>query len=938
MKRKTSYIIAAIIVAINVVACIYILIKLGNDPAINETQEFHSTMKNSSEGTTDDPNARANYELMRQHDPTTGLIPKGIRRKELAFAAKMPKKFDKINANKRSKNIQSQTWIQRGPYDVGGRTRALAVDVANESRILAGGVSGGMWVSADTGHSWNHTTAFAQLHSVSCVGQDRRTNHQHIWYYGTGETDGNSAGITAAYQGDGIFKSIDSGMTWNVLPSTANDSPQVFNNNFDYVWKVAPFPFDTVNDVVFAATYGHIYRSMDGGGTWNSVLGLNNNASGYTDIDISPTGILYAALSPSLTRGIYRSSDSGTTWTNITPTGWPTTFHRTVIAIAPSNENTVYFLSETPATGKLGHNLWRYTYLSGDGSGVGGLWTNISQSIPNLGGNGAYSSQGSYDMFLKVKPDNDSVIFLGGTNVYRATNGFADTTTTVAIGGYNLGFTNPLLLGVDGTYPNHHPDNHALQFFSDPNKMLTGNDGGVQMTYDNMASNVVWRSCNNGYFNSQFYTIAIDHATANDNIIVGGMQDNGNFFTNSPSTTVPWLPISGADGTYAAIADHKAFYYGSIQSGVTGRLNISNAGAVNPLTLAEIDPVGGGPYLFVNPFLLDPNNTNRMYLAGGAYLWRNDNLASIANLNFAPTSTGWTKLLNSYAAGIGYISAIGAGHNTDVIYYGSSTGRIYRMDNPDMGSNPAKVDVWTGKGFPTNAYVSSIAVNPNDGASVVATFSNYNVKSVFYTHDGGTTWTSISGNLEEHPNGTGNGPSARWIAIIPTLDSTYYFLGTSTGLYSTTILNGDNTVWTQEGANVIGNVVVDYIDTRRSDGLVVVASHGNGVFSTNLANPNGIPMQNNAQNFSMDNVYPNPFSSSTTINFSLNNTSNSSLKIMDIKGKEVCVLENKILAPGTYNYTWNGRDKNGALLSDGIYYATLISGSNVSTKKIVFVK
>ncbi len=937
MKRKFTYIIAAIIIVINIVICAFILNKLGNDPALKETQEFHSTMKNSSEGTNEDPQARAKYEFMRLHDPVTGLVPHGIRSKELAFASKLPKKFDKAYSNSRAKNIQSQTWIQRGPYDVGGRTRSLAIDVANEARILAGGVSGGMWISADTGYTWNHSTAYSQLRSVSCVGQDRRVGHQNVWYYGTGEVDGNSAGIGVdTYLGDGIFKSLDSGLTWSVLPSTAKDTPQVLNNNFDYVWTVASYPFDTVHDVVFAATYGHIYRSMDGGTSWNSVLGINNNASAYSEISVSPTGILYASLSPSLTHGLYRSADSGTTWTNITPTGWPSTFHRTMIAIAPSNENTVYFLSETPSTGKLGHNLWRYTYLSGDGSGAGGSWTNISQSIPNLGGNGAFSSQGSYDMFLKVKPDNDSVVFLGGTNVYRSTNGFADTTTTVAIGGYNLGATNPILLGVDGVYPNHHPDQHNLQFFSDPSKMLTSNDGGIQMTYDDMSSNVAWRSLNNGYYNSQFYTIAIDHATPNDPIIVGGMQDNGNFFTNSTVATVPWLPITGADGTYAAIADHKDFYYGSIQSGVTGRLNISTAGVVNPLTLAEIDPVGGGPYLFVNPFLLDPNNSNRMYLAGGSYLWRNDNLASIPNFNFAPTSVGWTKLTSSFTSGS--ISAIGAGKLNDVVYYGSSNGRIYRIDNPDIGAAPTKVDVWTGKGLPPNAYVSCIAVDPIDGNTAIATFSNYSIKSIFLTHDAGNTWTSISGNLEEHADGNGNGPSVRWASIIPTQDSVYYFVGTSTGLYSTTKLNGDSTVWTQEGTNTIGNVVVDYIDFRQLDGLVVIASHGNGVFSTNLANPSGIPNVKTAQNLTLGDVFPNPFSNNITIHFSISNTAQVSLKIMDITGREVCILENKIMQAGTYDYTWNGRSKSGVAMANGIYHASLTSGNTVLNRKVVLMR
>jgi len=937
MKKKWYYLIITVIILINVIVCAYVLNKLANDPALNETQEYHSTMKNSDNGTNDGNQTRAEYEFMRQHDPMTGLMPKGIRSKELVFAAKLPKKYARENSNERSKHITSQTWIQRGPFNVGGRTRALGIDVSNENRILAGGVSGGMWISTDIGATWTQTTALSQLHSVSCLSQDIRPNHQNVWYYGTGESDGNSAGIqNDPFLGDGIFKSVDSGLTWVLLPATAADSPQTFNNSFDYVWKVAIYPNDTIHDVVFAATYGHIYRSMDGGITWNSVLGIPNNASSYSHFDISPKGIIYAALSSDgTTKGIFRSADSGTTWTNIIPATFPLLYHRTMLAVAPTAEDTVYVISETPNFGKLGHNLWRYVYISGDGSGAGGSWTNLSQSIPNLGGNGAFSSQGSYDLYIKVKPDNDSTVFLGGTDIYRSTNGFNDTTTTAEIGGYNLGTTNPLLLGVDESYTNHHPDQHALEFFpSNPNKMITGDDGGVQRTLDNTAATVAWIKMDNGYMTSQFYTIAVDHATVNDPIIVGGLQDNGNFFTNNTSGTVPWLQISGADGTYSAIADGKAYYYGSVQGGVTGRLNISNTGVINPLTLAEIDPAGGSGYLFVNPFLLDPNNSNRMYFAGGTCVWRNDNLPSIAP-GFAPTSTAWTKMTHTTVSG--YLSALGAGKNSDVLYYGSSTGQVFRVDNPDVG-NPTPVNIWSGKGLPPGAYVSSIAVDPDDGAEAIATFSNYNIKSIYYTNDAGNTWNSISGNLEEHPDGSGDGPSVRWASIIPTQDSVYYFVGTSTGLYSTTKLNGDSTVWTQEGADIIGNVVVDYLDYRQLDGLVVAATHGNGVFSTNLPNPSGIPNIKPNANLSLGNAYPNPFSSTTTINVSLNNAATVSLKIMDIYGKEITMLENKTLPSGNYNYVWDGRNSQGFKVSDGIYYATLISNGNIATTKIALMK
>jgi hypothetical protein len=88
--------------------------------------------------------------------------------------------------------------------------------------------------------------------------------------------------------------------------------------------------------------------------------------------------------------------------------------------------------------------------------------------------------------------------------------------------------------------------------------------------------------------------------------------------------------------------------------------------------------------------------------------------------------------------------------------------------------------------------------------------------------------------LEQYPDGSGDGPSTRWVKILPVNGSNIYFVGTSTGVYSTTTLNGDKTVWAQEGANTIGNSVVDAIDARSTDGLVVVATHGKGIFTTHV--------------------------------------------------------------------------------------------------------
>ena len=168
-------------------------------------------------------------------------------------------------------------------------------------------------------------------------------------------------------------------------------------DNFDYVWNVATNPANASLDEVFTATWNGIYRSTDGGGTWTNPLIAD---SSYNDVAASPTGVVYAHTHVSGITRVWRSPD-GVTWTNIAPPTFPTVTGRVVIGIAPSNPNIVFFYvhgaNNTPAVG--GHQIWKYKYLSGDGSGSGGLWENRGGNLP-----GDINSQVGYDMLVHVNP------------------------------------------------------------------------------------------------------------------------------------------------------------------------------------------------------------------------------------------------------------------------------------------------------------------------------------------------------------------------------------------------------------------------------------------------------------------------------------------------------------------------------------------------------
>src|SRR6185312_12619968 len=103
--------------------------------------------------------------------------------------------------------------------------------------------------------------------------------------------------------------------------------------------------------------------------------------------------------------------------------------------------------------------------------------------------------------------------------------------------------------------------------------------------------------------------------------------------------------------------------------------------------------------------------------------------------------------------------------------------------------------------------VNCIAIDPDDANKAILVFSNYAVISLYYTINGGTSWTNISSNLEQTANGGGNGPSCRWAAVMPVDKGHTYFVATSTGLYSTDTLTGNTTVWTHQSPDGIGYTV-----------------------------------------------------------------------------------------------------------------------------------
>lgn len=782
-----------------------------------------------SENPADDLAGALEYEFNMIKNPKTGRISNGTFDAERAQANQIVK----LQSNRPDFAPASYSFI--GPNNLGGRTRSVVYDVrynggANQT-ILACGVSNGVYKSNDNGATWVRKSQTGDHFSCTSLAQDTRAGFQDTWYYGVGEGIGNTASaVGATYSGNGVYKSTDNGETWNRLPNSNTSALESFDDAADLITRVA---VDPTNGNVFMACLATIRRSTDGGANWTDVLaGTLANTTQSTDVVITSTGVIYAALSGNAGNGqagvsqdgVHRSTDGGATFIKIAGTGSPTNppgwkntnLGRIVLAIAPSNENRVYAIYDnqtksscagTPAP-EADFYYWNNQSL---------VWTNRSTTLPDepgcTDGNDPFAHQGGYDLTVAVKPDDANTVFIGGTNSYRSNTAGQSWTR---IGGYASpsGYAQ---------YPNSHSDIQTFAFQpGTPTTMLSGDDGGVQRTTDDLASAVVWTQTNSGFRTYQYYYVANDPRPAN-NKVIGGAQDNGTT-RNVGGTGSNFESIFSGDGVSVGLSDPAAsgsvqYEYVGVQNGVILRRDAASGSGAGD----DIQPTGATGGLFVTLFKLDPDNTQTLYYASNNNLYQTTSASTV-------TSGTWTQMTGiGTAATGGNISAIGltrGAYNaaTSSLFVGTSNGKLFRLDNPTNAPLAAPVNI-TGANFPAGAYVSSVAVSPTNDGSAIVTFSNYGVASVFYTNNvnaAAPTWTNVEGNIALS--------SFRSSSILNINGQLEYYVGTSTGLYRITGLPA-NTTWTKESPDGIGNSVVSSLDLRVSDNKLLVGTHGYGIWS-----------------------------------------------------------------------------------------------------------
>lgn len=823
-------------------------------------------------GHDDNPTARVDWEIRRLADPATGVIPDGIRERELAFAQILPAR----------RTGDGATWALRGPANLGGRTRALGVDVADPDVLVAGGVSGGMWRSADAGASWTKTSGPLQLQSVTALAQDTRPGRTETWYYGTGEYRGNSAEDPGSpYRGDGLFKSTDNGQSWVPLDATVSGTPQTADP-FDYIFELAIDPTNPSQDELYAATWLGIYRSQDGGASWTQTLPAS---AGATGVAVAGDGRVYAAVDAS---AAYWRSDDGIAWTDITPADLAGNQNRTVIAVAPSDPDVVYFYGDhAPAYFQPNGQFYRY-------DAAADMMENRSAAF--MASTGGVEHYIQYCIGLEVHPTMPDVVYVAGVDLYRSDDAFATASPAAFLS-------------------NGHADNHTFVFDGGtPLQLYVGSDGGVHRTQALFsAGNPGWQERTTGYTTSQFYHLALDPYVAGERLL-GGTQDNGSWLARSADPD-DWVKLQGGDGAYSAFTATPFQYIVSYQNGDMIRRTYNASGS----QIASIDvsaPTSG--FQFIHPFSIDPAERRAFYTFTGNDVWRNPDITS------ANPVSGWSELSNVTGGNISTVTAAAVPANR--LWVGTQTGRVYRIDDA-LSDEPLvlRLDPET---FP-NGYVNQITAHPTNPDEAIVSFSNYSVVSLWRTVDAGATWESISGNLEENPDGSGAGPSTRGVAILAfEASGPRYFAATSTGLYSTYQLRGDDTVWELEAPDTIGNLVVDAVEARSVDGAVALATHGGGMFSASFVAP---PVAGEADatrpSLTVGTPYPNPSAGRATVAVRAGDAGALRVELYDVRGRRLSVLHDGPVAAGaTLSLALDGER-----LPSGRYLVRATAGDAVET-------
>lgn len=634
--------------------------------------------------------------------------------------------------------------------------------------------------------------------------------------------------------------------------------------------------------------YG-LFKSIDGGSNWTEVnlpLTVNNHKHSPNDIEIAADNKVWVSTTESVVYGdgggiVFSSTDGNTFQQRLAITDGD----RTQITVSKTTADKVYVLAEIPTGVTLR-------------STTNGFTTTNTLPLPVDADSGTPATdftrgQAFYDLMLQVDPINDQIVYTGGIDLFKSTNGGTSWNQfTHWYGGFG--------------YQDVHADQHVMAFANgSSSKMVFGNDGGV---YFSNNSGALTDSRNDGLNITQFYTVAVAPTTngmAGENFI-GGAQDNGSqLLLNAPAGAGASTEVQGGDGAHVFFDQNTV---GTDRYRITNyvynqSINLYNY-ATNTSRVINSESTSNGA--FICPMALD-SSLDMLYAdytdaAVPTYrIRRYSNIKGPA----AVTKASFTNALLTASPTAFTVSKYTTASTTLLI--GTRNGKVLRLTNAN--TTPVWADI------SSVDFVGSVS-DVEFGASnneILVTMHNYNVASVWYTSDGGVTWQNKEGNLPDMP--------VKCILKNP-LNANEVIVGTELGVWYTNTFNNASPTWLQ-AYNGMRNVKVTDLDLK-NDNKVFASTYGRGIFS-GLFTAAVLSNETFTNNENVS-IYPNPVKD--VLNINVKDFSGKVLvKIVDINGREV--------------YNQNVADFNNTnvinleSLASGIYILKL-QGENLNySKKII---
>jgi photosystem II stability/assembly factor-like uncharacterized protein len=697
-----------------------------------------------------------------------------------------------------------------GSAAMSGRVSAIAAthEPTGKITLLIGAASGGVWKSDDSGTRYKPVFDEQSVQSIGAIALDPK-NTKNVWV-GTGESwTRNSVSI-----GNGIYKSTDGGETWT----------HVGLDKSERVSKILVSPANS--DTVFACVPGPLwsdssdrglYKTTDGGKSWNLVLKGPNASTGCSTIAVDPAdpNRLFAGLwdfrrkgwtfrsggdGPDKTSGsgFFRSTDGGNTWTEITPEnskGFPKKpYGRLAVAFAPSNAKRVYAFVESVDSA---------LFVSDDG---GQTWDRRDKSNWMVW-------RPFYFANLIVDPKNPDRIF---------------KTDGALIMSEDAGKSFSVVGGFQGA----HGDVHDVWIDpANPQTVFSADDGGMWYSFN--GGSKWWKGQNLPV--SQFYHVSVDDHDPYR--VYGGLQDNSCWVGESEYpggiTNAQWENLYNGDGffTFTDPADPD-YVYAEYQGGIVGRVNryTHEARAIQPRPNYKEKL----RFNWNTPMALSPTEKGTIYI-GAQFLFRSrDHGQTWDRISPDLTTNDPEKQKQEQSGGITVDNSAAEMHTTiysisespkdkSTIWAGTDDGNVQLTRDGGKTWNNLTGNI---AGLPKNSWVSWVQASNFEPGTAYAAFDRHTFGDmapyVFRTTDFGATWTPIV-SPQEVKGVRGYAHVIKEDVVKPNL----LFLGTEFGLY---ISIDAGKTWAQFKGTRFPTVAVRDLVVQPRENDLVLATHGRGIW------------------------------------------------------------------------------------------------------------